>query len=143
MINEKISLNGTHLMLDCFGCDKNSLDSMEQIYNFLDKLPDLLGMKKFIKPFVVRYEGGAEWDKGGLGGFVFIAESHISIHTFPSDGFFTADVYSCKPFDVKKAVLIFKTEFGAKSEKVKVIPRDIEIIRAKNLEAFANSNGKR
>lgn len=125
------------MMIDAFGCDKNSLDSKELIEKFLDRLPEILGMKKLISPYVVRYEGGETWDHGGITGFMLIAESHISIHTFPHDGFYTADVYSCKPFDAQTAVEFFKKEFSSKSEKVKVVKRDIEIVRAKNLRALS------
>lgn len=136
MPGEKISLNGTHLMLDCFGCNKEALFSKDKISSFLAMLPVELGMKKLIEPYIVHYEGGETWDKGGITGFMLIAESHISIHTFPHDGFFTADVYSCKPFDVSKAIILFKKAFGAKSEKVKVVARDIEVVRAQNLAAM-------
>lgn len=133
MPGEKISLNGTHLMIDCFGCPKETLQNKGAIEKFLGTLPEILGMKKLISPYVVTYEGGETWDRGGITGFMLIAESHISIHTFPHDGFFTADVYSCKPFDVKKATDYFKETFESKSEKVNVVQRDIEIVRAKNL----------
>ncbi|MGY6634963.1 MAG: S-adenosylmethionine decarboxylase [Alkalilacustris sp.] len=32
----------------------------------------------------------------GLSGFAMIAESHISIHTFPRRGFASMDIYTCK-----------------------------------------------
>ena len=137
---EKISLNGTHLMLDCFGCDKDALYSREKISGFLSDLPVALGMKKLIEPYIVHYPGGDTWDKGGITGFMLIAESHISIHTFPHDGFFTADVYSCKPFDVDKAVSLFRQAFGFTSKKVKVVQRDIEFVRAKNLAEMAKAS---
>ncbi|MFV0385583.1 S-adenosylmethionine decarboxylase, partial [Paracoccus sp. (in: a-proteobacteria)] len=35
-------------------------------------------------------------DPGGLSGFVMIAESHISFHTFPGRGFVTIDLYTCQ-----------------------------------------------
>ena len=35
----------------------------------------------------------------GYSSFVMIAESHITIHTFPELGFFSFDCYSCKDFD--------------------------------------------
>ena len=143
MINEKIELNGTHLMLDCFGCEKKVLNSEDDIKKFLFELPGILGMKRLIEPYIIRYDGGETWDKGGITGFMLIAESHISIHTFPSDGFFTADVYSCKPFDVQKAVDVFKKTFDAKSEKIKVVKRDIEVVREKNLAALSVSNDKK
>jgi len=35
-------------------------------------------------------------DPGGISGFVMIAESHISFHTFPKRRFITIDVYTCQ-----------------------------------------------
>jgi S-adenosylmethionine decarboxylase len=40
-----------------------------------------------------------------------IAESHIAFHTFPEQGFVTADVYSCKDFDAKLVEDIFDRMF--------------------------------
>lgn len=42
----------------------------------------------------------------GYSSFVMIAESHISIHTFPELGYFSFDCYSCKDFD---EVLVLET----------------------------------
>jgi len=42
----------------------------------------------------------------GYSSFVMIAESHISIHTFPELGYFSFDCYSCKDFD---HVLVLET----------------------------------
>ena len=130
---ETISLDGTHLMADLKGCDKKILGNSEKVREFLDTLPNMLGMKKMIKPYVVVYKGGDSWDKGGITGFMLIAESHISIHTFQHDGFLTADVYSCKPFDFKGAVAYMKEFFGSKEEKVQVAKRGLEIIRENGL----------
>lgn len=127
--SETISLDGTHLMLDCFGCDKKALSDKKLISKFLDCLPATLGMKKLVKPHIVSYHGGETWDRGGITGFVLIAESHISIHTFQHDGFFTADVYSCKPFDLEKAFGEFKNAFRFKTHKIRIVKRDIELIR--------------
>ena len=35
-------------------------------------------------------------DPGGWSAFVVIAESHISVHTFPARKFVSADVYTCR-----------------------------------------------
>jgi len=131
--SKKMKLQGSHLMLDCFGCKKEFLDNEEHVKKFLSELPDQLGMKKLIEPYTVRYNGGNNWDKGGITGFMLIAESHVSIHTFPYDGFFTADVYSCKPFNIKKAVEITKKHFSFTDAKIKTAKRDIEIVRNLNL----------
>ncbi len=127
------------MLLDCFGCNKASLASPEKISCFLEELPVALGVKKLIKPYLVTYPGGDSWDRGGITAFMLIAESHISIHTFPHDGFFTADVYSCKPFDVQKAISLFRMAFGFKSEKARVVKRDIEVVRQRNLAGLARA----
>ncbi|MEK6957814.1 MAG: S-adenosylmethionine decarboxylase [archaeon] len=137
---ETIRLDGTHLMLDCFGCNKKALASEEAITGFLNELPDKLGMKKLIKPYIVTYPGGDSWDKGGLTAIMLIAESHISLHTFPHDGFFTADVYSCKPFDVEEALNIFRRYFRAKTEKIQIAKRDIEFLRNRNMAVLLNKH---
>ena len=40
----------------------------------------------------------------GYSSFVMIADSHISIHTFPEFGYFSFDCYSCKKFDHGKVI---------------------------------------
>lgn len=53
-------------------------------------------MKKLSEPEIYFAEGNGGKDPGGWSGFVVIAESHISIHTFPGRQFVSADVYTCK-----------------------------------------------
>ncbi|PIN84875.1 MAG: adenosylmethionine decarboxylase [Candidatus Diapherotrites archaeon CG11_big_fil_rev_8_21_14_0_20_37_9] len=136
--NTKIVLEGTHLMLDTFGCSKKALGNQELIKEFLSRLPEELGMKKLIQPYLVAYPGGDSWDRGGITAIMLIAESHISIHTFPEDGFFTADVYSCKPFDVEKALKLFREYFKGKDEKIQVAKRELEFVRTQNLAMLMN-----
>ena len=47
----------------------------------------------------------------GYSAFVMIAESHISIHTFPELKYASFDCYSCKGFDETKVVEILKKFF--------------------------------
>jgi S-adenosylmethionine decarboxylase len=44
----------------------------------------------------------------GISGFVFIAESHIGIHTFVEQNYVNIDVFSCKDFDTGKAIEDFR-----------------------------------
>ncbi|MBU1196898.1 adenosylmethionine decarboxylase [Candidatus Micrarchaeota archaeon] len=105
-------MHGPHLMLDCHGCDKQKIRDMNLVFDFLDKLPAQIGMTKMTLPYTVWWPGGTPNDDGGISGFVLIAESHISIHTFPELGYFTFDLYSCKAFDRKKVIEIIKQYFG-------------------------------
>jgi len=133
---EKIDLKGSHMMLDCSECDKRALASEEKILEFLERIPKELGFRKISEPKIVVYKGRG-WDKGGITGFVLIAESHVSIHTYPHDDFFTADIYSCKPFDTEKAIRIFREYFKQKKENIKIVKRELQVLRENSKKKLA------
>ena len=70
--------------------------SKDLVQKALTELPELLGMHKLTEPVVYFAEDNGIKDPGGWSGYVLIAESHISIHTFGGRGFLSADVYTCK-----------------------------------------------
>ena len=61
----------------------------------------------------------------GYSSFVMIAESHISIHTFPELKYISFDCYSCKWFDVEKVLEIFKAHFDIKNMEIQVVKRRV------------------
>ncbi|PYE52841.1 S-adenosylmethionine decarboxylase [Deinococcus yavapaiensis KR-236] len=104
---------GPHLMIDGYHASSEKLDDVELIRKVLDELPVEMEMTKILPPHVQRYNGTTPEDSG-VTGVVIIAESHIAIHTFPQRGFLSVDVFSCKEFDVQKALnyLIEHFEMG-------------------------------
>jgi len=102
---------GKHLTIDAYECDFEKLASMEAIFDILNKLPEKIKMKKLAPPFVIKCPKNNKKDCGGISGFVIIAQSHISIHTFPKKKFLTMDVYSCGELDEKKVVNYIKRFF--------------------------------
>ena len=93
--------NWPHLMIDGYRCKSEKLDNVNLIYKFLEALPSKLNMHILTKPHVIRNDTETDY---GVTGIVLIAESHISIHTFPKEGYFTMDIYSCKPFDTQETL---------------------------------------
>src|SRR5438105_14724412 len=80
---------GPHLVFDGHGCPRARLDDLDRLYSLLHSLPDDIGMTRIMPPYVFRHAAG---DAEGLSGFVLIAESHISLHTFPDQVFVRGDV---------------------------------------------------
>lgn len=117
---------GTHLTIDGYGGSYEKLFDMKRIFKVLNDLPSFLGMKKLTTPYVVDAPPTTPKDQGGISGFVMIAESHISIHTFPHRRFLTADVYSCKPFDTDKTVKFFKKQFELDDLEINIIKRGLK-----------------
>jgi len=118
---------GPHLMLDCYGCDESKLKDLDFVLKFLDDLPDLIHMHKISKPNAINYPGNPNsFDKGGISAFVIIAESHISIHTFPSHKYMSVDIFSCKNFDIEKATNFIVKSFEVKKFEKKFLHRGLE-----------------
>jgi S-adenosylmethionine decarboxylase len=115
-----------HLAIDGFGSDPARFEDKELLFNFLDTYPSKLGMTKITEPKVLTYVGKVPED-WGLSGFVIIAESHISVHTFPARNYINVDVFSCKPFNTDKALEDVKRVFGLKSVNIWKMPRGLEV----------------
>lgn len=115
---------GEHLMIDGYGGSFEKLESKDEVLAFLDKLPGELGMTKITEPVVKRYDGNAFKDPGGWSGYVMIAESHLSIHTFSKRGFLTADFYTCKNgLDKEKVIAYLKEHFDLNDVEVNFVNR--------------------
>ena len=87
---------GWHLTLDGYRGEPGRLGDREVVRAWLAELPDALGMAKLIEPCLIEVGARNEKDPGGITGFVLIAQSHLSVHTFPRRGFVSADVFTCQ-----------------------------------------------
>ncbi|OGG79175.1 hypothetical protein A3A39_03595 [Candidatus Kaiserbacteria bacterium RIFCSPLOWO2_01_FULL_54_13] len=104
---------GEHLLIDAYGANRDALWDKELIRQCLKDLCGLLGVKILCKPVVTFTQDGELKVSGGVTGVVVLAESHISIHAFPSRRFLSADVYSCKHgMDQEAVKQFFVSKFG-------------------------------
>lgn len=91
---------GTHLLMDLRCFDREFMDSEEKVVGVVDKMVDLVGMRKLCEPIWFK---GAEWLKG-ISAIVVIETSHIAMHTFSDRNKISFDLYSCKDYDTEKIV---------------------------------------
>ncbi len=113
-----------HLVIDAFVDDVATISQVEPIFNLLNDLPEQIEMTKITQPYVFRYSGVVPED-WGVTGMVVIAESHISIHTFPEHKRFHMDVFSCKPFDYERTLAIIEEKLGVTRRAADVIRRPV------------------
>ena len=92
----KICNFGEHLMIDGYGGNYKKLNNKNLVTRSLIELPEKIGMNRLSEPYVFEAFDNEIKDPGGWSGIVIIAESHISIHTFPSRKFVSIDVYTCR-----------------------------------------------
>lgn len=117
---------GEHLMIDGYGGSYKKLNNKSLILKLLSDLPEKLGMKKLSKPVIYRAPANNLKDPGGWSGFVVIAESHISVHTFPAKGFVSADVYTCQNgMDTGFILKVFKKAFSLKEIEQNFVKRGL------------------
>jgi S-adenosylmethionine decarboxylase len=79
----------THVMLDIYGVDFETLNDPDQIGAVLTGAAAAASMHPLAEPAVYRYPGQ------GLTVFLPICESHFAIHTYPEHGYASVDIVSC------------------------------------------------
>jgi len=93
---------GRHLLLDLKDCDK-------EVLNDLDFLKECLHQAAIQCGATVVGESFYQFSPRGVSGVVNIAESHISIHTWPEYSYAAVDVFTCgdavKPEEAAKLII--------------------------------------
>lgn len=92
-----------HLIVDGYGGNPERQKDPRFIYRLLERLPAAIGMTRITAPIVFTYRGVRPED-WGVTGVVVIAESHISVHTFPHHRYVNIDIFSCREFDTRRAL---------------------------------------
>jgi len=113
-----------HLIVDGFGCDPERLRNLKVVEQFLADTPDAIGMKRISPVYACSYQGD-EAEQCGVSGFVLIAESHLSIHTWPERGALWADIFSCKPFDTGPVVDALVQAFRITQLRIQIVERSL------------------
>ena len=79
---------GTHVLLELRECDPQLLDDLAYIRE------QLLNAAATVDAHVIG-ESFHQFSPQGVTGILSIAESHISIHTWPEHGYAAADIFTC------------------------------------------------
>ena len=114
-----------HLTIDGYGGDRELLSSERLVRELLNTFPGEINMTKISEPLVFEYSGVKPED-WGVTGFVIIAESHISVHTFPEYGYVWVDIFSCKEFEAPSALDRIVDTFGLTHVTERILERGLE-----------------
>lgn len=101
---------GTHLILDFWGAEKlDDLALMEQaMRDAVEKAGATL-----LHIHLHHFE-----PNGGISGVAVLAESHISVHTWPEKGFAAFDIFMCGDSQPELAIPVLKAAFNPDSVNV-------------------------
>ena len=111
-----MNFTGTHLLLDLFGC--TGLDDIACVERTLRASVEAAGATLLN----LHVHGFGEGH--GITGVAMLAESHISIHTWPERDYAAADIFLCGPSnDVKAAAAALAAGFTATKTEERWISR--------------------
>tara|TARA_Y100001968_G_scaffold320965_1_gene354652 strand:- start:178 stop:618 length:441 start_codon:yes stop_codon:yes gene_type:complete len=114
---------GRHLIAEYYGCDFNAINNVEYVRNHMCEAAIKIGATVLGEKF-------HQFSPQGVSGTVVIAESHLSIHTWPEKGYVAVDIFTCgglEPnigFEYLGEVLKAKT--GRVQEILRGLPEDID-----------------
>ncbi|MBL4634605.1 MAG: adenosylmethionine decarboxylase [Kofleriaceae bacterium] len=81
---------GTHLLVELKACDSKSLNDVSSIERAMHAAASAAGATVVSSQF---HNFGPQ----GVSGVLVLAESHLSVHTWPEHGYAAVDIYTCGP----------------------------------------------
>lgn len=99
-----VKFAGIHLLIDLWGA--SHLDDLEIVEAALRESAEIAGAT-LLHCHLHHFS-----PNGGISGVLVLAESHISIHTWPERGYAALDVFMCGECDPYKAIPVLKKAFG-------------------------------
>lgn len=108
---------GTHVLADLSGICAEKLSDCALLETLLRDAAEAAGARILFSHFHAFGEGQ------GVTGVVLLAESHITIHTWPECGFAAADIFMCGSAQPELALALMETALGPQSRKIQAIRR--------------------
>ncbi len=120
---------GTHVLLELRDCDPKLLDDLSYIRQ------ELLRAASAVDAHVVG-ESFHQFTPQGVTGILSIAESHISIHTWPEHGYAAADVFTCGDCTMpERAAALIIDALRCRDPQITQIRRGLNGARVAELQA--------
>ncbi len=79
---------GVHILAEYYDCDCEVLDNSNEIERHLNNAAQAAGATIVQSAF-------HQFNPMGVSGVVVIAESHLTIHTWPEHGYAAVDIFTC------------------------------------------------
>ena len=112
---------GRHLLLELYDCDREALNDTDLIRDVMLKAAIDCGA-------VVLGNQFHHFNPQGVSGVVVIAESHISIHTWPEYGYAAVDVFTCgTAVNPEIAANVLVESLSSKNHSLVEIPRGVMV----------------
>lgn len=108
---------GTHLLIDLW--DGKHLDNLEVVERALREAVQAAGAT------ILKIDLHHFTPYGGVSGVAILAESHMSIHTWPEEGYAALDIFVCGGCDAYRTVAVVRRHFETENTRLTEIRRGL------------------
>ena len=116
MESERPVAGHKHLLYDLWLDDVSFLERVERWTGILLGLAERSGATVIGQRFY-------QFEPHGVTGFVLLAESHVSVHTWPEEGLATIDVFACGEIDADAIVGWLREQLHPRRDRVTLVTR--------------------
>jgi S-adenosylmethionine decarboxylase len=110
---------GIHLLIELCSCNAQKLDNMDYLEKIMAHGAEVAGATVLKTAF-------QDFNPQGVSGVVVIAESHLTIHTWPEYGYAAIDIFTCgTKVDPWKAAGFLRQELEAQDMQVRDFHRGL------------------
>jgi S-adenosylmethionine decarboxylase proenzyme len=130
-------MEGKHVIIDAFECNSSLLNNMTYLEQLLTKAAQDADME-------VLYSYFHQFHPQGITGVLVLSTSHISIHTWPEEGYASLDFYTCGEKDPMDQVESLLKGLSSKRAMIYSISRGVtqlQLISSKELTLSDSSKG--
>ena len=117
-VARKLNTIGRHLIAEFYGCGPQTLDEVDEVRRSMRSAAELIGATIVGETF-------HRFAPQGVSGSVVIAESHLSVHTWPENGYVAVDIYTCGGLDPRPGFRLLAEAFGATGCRLQEIVRGL------------------
>lgn len=111
-----VPISGKHVLLDIYGANKEKLNDPDFINQALKDAAAAAGATVVKGDF-------HKFDGEGVTAFLILSESHVSVHTWPSEGFAAFDIYTCGSCNPRAAAWVLGYAFQSEKFTIKEVER--------------------
>lgn len=108
---------GIHILAELMNVDKDKISRVSDVRKILNSVISEVGFRCLGKLF-------HQFQPFGVSAVYLLGESHISIHTWPEDGYIALDIFSCaEERDAVRAFELILREFNPGEYEKRIIRR--------------------
>jgi S-adenosylmethionine decarboxylase len=110
---------GIHLLIEFTYCNRQKIDNLDYLDKVMSQAAEAAGATVLKTAF-------QDFNPQGVSGVVVIAESHLTIHSWPEYGYAAVDIFTCgTKVDPWKAAEFLKHELEAGDMQVRYFQRGL------------------